>query len=86
MISKCINGARSVVSNIKGKYLAAGVAVGAPAMAFAQGAPTTMDGVSDLGAGYINKGTATAIAAAILGFGWVGYRIVKKFTKGATST
>jgi len=48
--------------------------------------PTTIDGVADLGDGYITKGTATAVAAGILGFGWVGYRIVKKFTKGAAST
>jgi hypothetical protein len=48
--------------------------------------PTTIDGVSDLSTGFMTKATAAAVASGILGFGWVGYRIVKKYVKGATST
>lgn len=49
-------------------------------------APTSLDGFDTVATGYISKGTTVAIAAAVLGMGWVGYRIVKKFTKGAAST
>ena len=61
------------------------LALGGSVVSAFAAAPTDMDGVSALGAGYISTGTTTAIAAAILGFGWVGYRIVKSYTKGALS-
>ncbi|HWA10508.1 MAG TPA: hypothetical protein VG838_13765 [Opitutaceae bacterium] len=59
------------------------LALGASAFA---AAPTDLDGVAALGAGYITTGTTVAVSAAILGFGWVGYKIVKKYTKGSMST
>jgi len=89
IIGNMLNRAREGVSNIGNKtrgVIAAGATTVLVTAAHAQTAPTTIDGVAELGTGYISKGTATAVAAAILGFGWVGYRIVKKFTKGATST
>jgi len=46
-------------------------------------APTSLDGFSTVGTGYITTATGVAIAAATLGLGWVGYRLVKKFTAGA---
>jgi len=60
---------------------AAGAAVGAYAET-----PTSLDGFQTVATGYIATGTTVAIAAAVLGMGWVGYRIVKKFTKGAMSS
>lgn len=48
--------------------------------------PTSLDGFTAVSDGYISQGRLTAIAAAAVGFGWVGYRIIKKFTKGVTST
>lgn len=49
----------------------------------ADGGPTSLDGFSTIGQGYITTATSVAIAAATLGLGWVGYRLVKKFTAGA---
>jgi len=50
----------------------------------AQTAPTSLDGFSTTATGYISTGTTVAIAAATLALGWVGFRIVKRFTAGAT--
>lgn len=89
IIGNAINRARAGVSNVSTKtrvlVAGAGSAVLVTA-AHAQTAPTTIDGVAALSGGYIDKGTAAAVAAGILAFGWVGFRIVKKFTKGVTST
>ncbi|MFA6961261.1 MAG: hypothetical protein WC205_10965 [Opitutaceae bacterium] len=80
---KGVAGARSLLGNRK--VLATAAVLGFVAKARAVD-PTTIDGVVDLSTSYISKGTATAVAAGVLGFGWVGYRIVKKYTKGAASS
>lgn len=64
--------------------VAGGVSIAGASVASAAD-PTSLDGFLTVAQGYLTNGTTIAISAAVLGLGWVGYTIVKSYTKGAKS-
>jgi len=61
-------------------YVAGGVAVGLTAAAHATD-PTSLSDVPAMGSGYLTTGQSVALGFAILGMGWAGYRVVRKYVK-----
>lgn len=43
--------------------------------------PTDISGVADMGTTYLTTAKAVALGFAILGMGWAGYKVVRKFVK-----
>lgn len=43
--------------------------------------PTELAGVGGMGDGYLTTAKAVALGFAILGMGWAGYRVIRKFVK-----
>lgn len=43
--------------------------------------PTELSGVGAMGSGYLTTSNTVALGFAILGMGWAGYRVIRKFVK-----
>lgn len=43
--------------------------------------PTELSAVGAMGSGYLTTANAVALGFAILGMGWAGYRVIRKFVK-----
>jgi hypothetical protein len=43
--------------------------------------PTSLDEVASAGQTYLTTAKAVALGFAVLGMGWAGYRVVRKFVK-----
>jgi len=72
----------NVIRKYGARVFAFGVALAVPSLALAD-APTSIDGFGTTATGYISSGNDVAVAAGVLTLGYVGFRIVKRYTASA---